>query len=131
MEVLEIHANQIELYGGSPGIRDIGLLEAAVAQPQASFGDQYLHKDLFEMAATYLYHLVQNHPFIDGNKRVGLVTTVIFLELNGFELDSELDSVDPNSNSTPLQDIVLKIASGEIKKPEIAKFLERKTNIQR
>lgn len=70
-DVLEIHADQIERYGGSGGIRDRGLLEAAVAMPQASFDGQLLHGDLFEMAAAYLYHLVQNHPFVDGNKRAG------------------------------------------------------------
>src|SRR4051794_37935673 len=101
-EVLEIHANQIELYGGSLGIRDIGLLEAAVGQAQASFGEEFLHKDIYEMAAAYLYHLVQNHPFIDGNKRVGLASAVVFLEINGITLNEDLDEVDLNAGKTPL-----------------------------
>ena len=67
-EVLEIHRDQIERYGGAAGIRDLGLLQSALAQPSATFGGQYLHADLHEMAAAYLYHLVQNHPFLDGNK---------------------------------------------------------------
>src|SRR5947208_1858403 len=78
-EVLGIHANQIELYGGSLGIRDQGLLEAALAQPEATFGGDYLHHDIYEMAAAYLFHLVQNHPFIDGNKRVGTVAATVVL----------------------------------------------------
>ncbi len=70
-EVIEIHRDMIERYGGSFGIRDEGLLESAVAMPQAGFGEQYLHADVFEMAAAYLFHIVRNHPFVDGNKRTG------------------------------------------------------------
>lgn len=68
---LRMHRSLIEAYGGSDGLRDAGLLESALAMPQASFDGQYLHADLFEMAAAYLYHIVQNHPFVDGNKRTG------------------------------------------------------------
>ena len=67
--VIEIHADQIHRYGGSLGIRDVGLLNSALGMPKAGFGNQYLHAGLFEMGAAYLYHIVQNHPFIDGNKR--------------------------------------------------------------
>jgi death-on-curing protein len=81
-EVIEIHRDMIERYGGSTGIRDMGLLQSAVAMPQASFGSEFLHADLFEMAAAYLFRIVQNHPFIDGNKRVGTATAMVFLELN-------------------------------------------------
>ena len=63
-DIIESHQNQIDTYGGSHGIRDIGLLESAIAQPEASFGGQYLHADIFEMAAAYLFHLVMNHPFV-------------------------------------------------------------------
>ena len=70
-DVLESHREQIRVYGGSEGLRDLGLLESAIAQPPAGFGGVPLHRDLYEMAAAYLFHLVQNHPFIDGNKRVG------------------------------------------------------------
>ena len=82
-EIIEIHTDQIARYGGLAGIRDMGLLQSAVAMPMSSFGGQYLHADLYEMAAAYLYHLVNNHAFIDGNKRVGTVTAIVFLELNG------------------------------------------------
>src|SRR5437867_10279787 len=81
-EILEIHKDQIARYGGMAGIRDLGLLQSALAQPQATFGSQFLHADLIEMAAAYLFHIVQNHPFIDGNKRVGAVAALVFLQLN-------------------------------------------------
>lgn len=87
-DVLESHQNQIDTYGGSHGIRDLGLLESAIAQPEASYGGQYLHADLFEMASAYLYHLVMNHPFVDGNKRVGLEVAMIFLEINGVSIEA-------------------------------------------
>ena len=61
-EALEIHRDQIERYGGNTGIRDLGLLQSALAMPAAGFGERYLHTDLFEMAAAYLFHIVQNHP---------------------------------------------------------------------
>jgi death-on-curing protein len=122
-EALEIHANQIELYGGSPGIRDQGLLEAALAQPEAMFDGNFLHPDIFEMAAAYLYHLVQNHPFVDGNKRVGTAATAVFLSINGIELNEKLDAVDPETQETQLQRVVLRVASGTLRKPELAVFL--------
>ncbi len=82
-DVLLFHRDQIDLYGGEHGVRDMGLLESAVAQPNAGFGGQYLHEDLFEMAAAYLFHLVKNHPLVDGNKRIGAVSALAFLKLNG------------------------------------------------
>lgn len=72
-DVIEIHRDQIVRYGGASGVRDIGLLQSAVLMPLAQFEGKFLHKDLFEMAAAYLFHLAKNHPFVDGNKRVGLV----------------------------------------------------------
>ena len=87
-EVIALHAEQIELYGGATGIRDLGLLESAVASPEVSFDGRYLHATLPEMAAAYLFHLAQNHPFVDGNKRIALTIAAIFLELNGFTLNA-------------------------------------------
>ena len=81
-EIFEIHADQIGRYGGSVGVRDAGMLESALAQPSAGFGQEYFHTDVFEMAAAYAYHLALNHPFVDGNKRAGLAAALIFLELN-------------------------------------------------
>lgn len=85
-EILEIHRDQIERYGGEIGIRDRGLLESAVAMPQQSFGGAYLHADIFEMAAAYAFHLAESQAFIDGNKRTGLAAAYMFLALNGYRL---------------------------------------------
>ena len=82
-EVSALHALQLERFGGGAGVRSLALLESAVAQPEASFGGVYLHADVFEMAAAYLFHIGQNHPFVDGNKRVGLLAALVFLDLNG------------------------------------------------
>ena len=112
-DIIESHQNQIDTYGGSHGIRDIGLLESAIAQPEVSFGGQYLHADIFEMAAAYIYHLVMNHPFVDGNKRVGLEAALIFLEINDKILIA---------NDDELVDLVLKTTAGQIGKREIAEF---------
>jgi death-on-curing protein len=112
-DILESHQNQIDTYGGSHGIRDIGLLKSAIAQPEANYGGQYMHADIFEMAAAYLYHLVMNHPFVDGNKRVGLESALIFLEVNDALLDA---------NDDELVDLVLKTTAGRVGKPEIAEF---------
>lgn len=112
-DVLSLHADQVDLYGGEHGVRDLGLLDSAVAQPQASFGGEHLHKDLFEMAAAYLYHLVQNHPFLDGNKRTGAVAALVFLDLNGIQIDAPKGS---------LYDLTMAVATGRAGKAEIAEF---------
>jgi death-on-curing protein len=82
-EVLQIHAYQIAEHGGKPGVLNLGILESALAQPQAGFGDGYFHDFPFGMAAAYLFHLSKNHAFQDGNKRVGTHAALIFLHLNG------------------------------------------------
>ena len=83
--VREIHAAAIDQFGGSAGLRDLALLESAVAAPQASFGGQSPYADCVEIAAAYLFYLCRNHPFVDGNKRVALGSCLVFLRLNGFE----------------------------------------------
>ncbi|MGB8932380.1 MAG: type II toxin-antitoxin system death-on-curing family toxin [Anaeromyxobacteraceae bacterium] len=83
-DVLLIHEKQLARYGGSAGLRDQGLLESAIAQPQASFGGAFVHESLFAMAAAYAFHIAENQPFLDGNKRTGVLAAVVFLELNGF-----------------------------------------------
>ena len=85
-EVLELHEDEIAHYGGDPGIRDPGLIEAAVAMPQQSFDGQFLHETLFEMAAAYAFHLAESQAFVDGNKRTGLAAAYAFLALNGYRL---------------------------------------------
>jgi death on curing protein len=112
-DLLDSHTEQIAKYGGTHGVRGIGLLESALAQPEAQFGGQYLHADLFEMAAAYLYHIVQNHPFIDGNKRVGLEAALVFLEINNLSL---------NATDDELIDLTLRTAQSLVSKTEIADF---------
>jgi len=112
-DVLETHIEQIETYGGSYGTRDLGLLKSALAQPEAMFGGQYLHADLFEMAAAYLFHLVMNHPFLDGNKRVGLESALLFLEIN----EQSIEVTDDE-----LVTLVLQTAEGQATKQQIAEF---------
>ena len=92
-EVLELHQDQITHYGGDPGIRDPGLIDAAVAMPQQSFGGQFLHADLFEMAAAYAFHLAESQAFVDGNKRTGLAAAYAFLALNGYRLIETNDRI--------------------------------------
>jgi len=86
-DVLDIHARQLAMFGGADGIRVKGLLESAVAAPQASFGGLLLHSDIFEIAAAYAFHIAENQPFIDGNKRTGLLSAVVFLDINGIAID--------------------------------------------
>ncbi len=112
-EAREIHADQIERYGGSPGIRDITLLQSAIAMPAAGFGEQYLHADLFEMAAAYLFHIVKDHPFVDGNKRVGIASALVFLELNGVGMKATNDA---------LVEMVLAVVDHKMAKAGIAEF---------
>ena len=115
-EVVEIHADQVDRYGGQDGVRDLGLLESALAQPEASFGGEWLHKDRYEMAAAYAYHLCQNHPFVDGNKRAALACALVFLELNGLSLR------DPKG---VLKGAMLRMASGKLSKAALANLLRR------
>jgi len=83
--VRAIHAEAMAQFGGSPGVRDLALLESAVAAPQASFGGKPLYGDLIEVAAAYLFYLCRNRPFADGNKRTALGACLVFLRLNGLE----------------------------------------------
>ena len=114
-EVLEIHEQQIEGYGGSSRLRDAAGLESAVATPQATFGGEYLHTSIPAMAAAYLFHLCQNHPFIDGNKRAGANAAITFLLMNNWE---------PAFENEELVDLVLAVASGGIRKPGLIEIFE-------
>lgn len=113
-EVLQIHHDQIERYGGQPGIRDLGLLQSALAMPAAGFGGRYLHEDLFEMAAAYLFHITRNHPFVDGNKRTGAVSALVFLWLNDIEIEADEDAFER---------AVLAVAEGRRDKTAVARYL--------
>jgi death-on-curing protein len=110
-DVVRLHADQVAAFGGSDGVRDPDLLASAVAQPSATFGGAFLHQDLSAMAAAYLFHIVMNHPFIDGNKRAGLAAAVVFLDLNGTLLDA--------SATDSLYALTMAVAEGRMGKAEL------------
>jgi death-on-curing protein len=114
-EVLEIHARQIEWYGGPEGVRDPGGLESAVATPMATFGGEFLHSTIPAMAAAYLFHICRNHPFVDGNKRTGANAAITFLLINDWE---------PGFNEDELVDLVLSVASGAMSKLAVTERFE-------
>jgi len=114
-DVMQIHANQTALYGGASEIRDVNLLESAIEQPRASFDGVYLHAFPFEMAAAYLFHIVMNHPFVDGNKRTGTAAALVFLDINGISIEAK---------NGELSDLTLAVSMGSAGKPEIAQFFE-------
>jgi death-on-curing protein len=115
-EVLDLHERQVEAFGGALGIRDHGLLESAIAMPRASFGGQFDHESIFEMAAAYAFHIAENQPFLDGNKRTGLGAALVFLRINGFKV------VDPEET---LYAAMIAIAERRLDKAGLAALLER------
>ena len=116
--VLLIHDDTLSEEGGLHAIRDLGLLESAVAMPQAMYGGEYLHHGLAEMAAAYLYHICQNHAFVDGNKRTAAFACVLFLSHNGIP-DERLP------DEAALEKVTLNIASGKTAKSEAAEWLQQ------
>ncbi len=114
-DALLIHALLIEQYGGASGIRNHKLLKAAVAAPQSTFDGSFLYTDMFEMVATYAFHISQNQPFFDGNKRTGLLTALIFLDLNGISL---------NRSTVDLYNIMIDIAEGRKDKDDLTALLQ-------
>ncbi len=115
-EVLLILQDQVRRYGGAYGVRDTDLLSSALAMPSSSFEGKYLHKDLYEQGAAYAFHICQNHPFIDGNKRTALATALVFLSLNGIELE------DPNEE---LHGLMMDVAGERKPKSNIAATFKR------
>ncbi|HOO64955.1 MAG TPA: type II toxin-antitoxin system death-on-curing family toxin [Synergistaceae bacterium] len=113
-EIIEIHQDQVTRYGGASGIRDMDLLKSALGMPLATYGGKFLHTDICEMAAAYLFHLVKNHPFLDGNKRVGAVAALVFLALNGYDF---------NAPEEDFAEMVLSVARGELDKADVTVFL--------
>lgn len=113
-DVLQIHDEQLVAYGGIAGIRDQALRESAVMMPQASFGETYLHEDLAQMASAYAFHIAQNQPFLDGNKRTGLVAALVFLDLN------DVTVLDPEEK---LFDAMIAIAERRMDKHGLAELL--------
>ncbi len=115
-EVLALHDDQISRFGGTSGIRDVGLLESALAQPQATFSGEWLHVTIHEQAAAYLYHLAMNHPFLDGNKRTAFAVMDAFLRLNGYRLSL--------SNDDAYQ-LVLTVVQKSVSKEELSDHLKQ------
>lgn len=115
-QVIDIHQDQIESLGGTSGVRDEGLLDSALAQPQASFGGEFLHPTIHEQAAAYLFHLAKNHPFVDGNKRTAFAVMDTFLNLNGYRLNLSQDEA---------YNLVMQVATGEMFKEELFVFLQQ------
>ena len=115
-EVLAIHENRIRKYGGSSGVRDLGLLQSALGNVEATFAGQFLNETHFEMAAAYLYSICRNHPFLDGNKRTALACALAFLRLNNVRIKSGQDE---------LYDLVIGVAEGRISKAAVAVFFEQ------
>ncbi len=115
-DVVIIQASAIEHEGGMEGMRDHGLLDAAVAMPRQQFGGAYLHEDLAAMAAAYLFHIAQNHPFVDGNKRAAVMTAFVFLDKNGIEL-----TVSPKD----LEAVTRRVAADEMTKDELVRWMQK------
>jgi death-on-curing protein len=115
-DLLALHADRIERYGGSLGVRDLAGLSSALGMPSATFGGDFLHPTLPEMAAAYLFHVSQAHGFVDGNKRAALAATLAFLSLNGHQLDAAPED---------LYALCMAVAAGEASKADAAVFLAK------
>ena len=115
-EIIEIHDYQIEHYGGIDGLRSVEMLKSAIGMPSSTFSGEYLHPTIPEMAAAYLFHLVENHPFLDGTKRVGAMASLVFLDLNGYEFDA---------TDEEFTDLVMRVASGKMLKSEVVLFFQQ------
>lgn len=113
-EVFRVHESALEEYGGEAGVRDENRLMSALDQPKAGIEGEYFHRDLFEMSAAYMFYMIKDHPFIDGNKRVGTILALLFLGLNGVEVITTNDE---------LRKVAEKTATDEIGKSDIAQFL--------
>lgn len=114
--VYKIHQENIEKFGGSFGVREESLLISAIEMPKQGFGDEFFHAFPFEMAATYLFHISKNHPFVDGNKRASLACMLTFLRMNNIRF---------TGSKNELEDLVLDTATGKLDKKQIAEFLEK------
>ena len=119
-QVLFIHARLISETGGSHGVRDLGMLLSAVGRPQASFDDQDLYPNLFSKAAALLDSLIRNHPFVDGNKRTGITAAAVFLQMDGYRL---------NTTNSELEKITIEFAQARLNVAEIAAWFQTNTHM--
>ncbi|NJO30876.1 MAG: type II toxin-antitoxin system death-on-curing family toxin [Richelia sp. SL_2_1] len=121
IEVIELHRQIIEHSGGALGIRDLGALESALAQPHMTFGGEELYPTLVDKASAIGFSLVMNHPFIDGNKRIGHAAMEVFLVMNGVEIDASVDEQES---------IFLSLASGKLKREEFTNWLKSHVKVR-
>ncbi|GAW30263.1 type II toxin-antitoxin system death-on-curing family toxin [Carboxydocella sp. JDF658] len=121
-QLLFLHFSIIEATGGSHGLRDLGLLKAAVARPWAGFGEVEFYPEIYDKAAVLTHSIINNHPFIDGNKRTGIAAGVLTLKINNinFKVDQE-----------EMVRFVMQIAQGQVDWPQIAKWFRRHSCISR
>ncbi|MFO7814511.1 MAG: type II toxin-antitoxin system death-on-curing family toxin [Halanaerobiales bacterium] len=117
--ILFFHNQLIKTYGGTYGIRDKKLLDSALKLPKTTFEDKYLHDTLIKMAAAYGFHLCNNHPFVDGNKRIALVAMDVFLQRNGIEI---------TASEKETYKIMIKLAAEKLNKNQLVKWLEHNTS---
>jgi len=117
--ILAIHDDQIRLYGGKYGVRDASALDSALHMPQAQFSGQFLHSTIFHMAAAYGFHLSQNHPFLDGNKRTAGMAMFTFLQLNDLE---------PTATEIDYYQAMMAVASGSMSKEQLTDWLQTATH---
>jgi death-on-curing protein len=115
-QTIALNRRAIEKDGGAHAVLDRGLLSSAVAMPRASFGGRYLHESIAAMAAAYLFHICQAHAFQDGNKRTAVLAAVVFLDLNGYDLDATEES---------FEEVVMGIAAHQVGKDKVTAFFEK------
>ena len=115
--VLALHAETLQQFGGSAGLRDEGRLESALSRPQNRYA--FADPSLFKLAAAYCHGIVRNHPFVDGNKRTGLLTARVFLFRNGYQLDPD---------EAEMVQIVERVAAGEVGEEELAQWIEQNSD---
>jgi len=114
-----LHADLVKRYGGRLGIRDRGLLASALAQPKMTVRKRFLHRTLFDKAAAYGFHVCRNHPFVDGNKRIAFVLMDVFLQKNGWNLQSSEEEA---------YETMIQLASGNLTKPDLSIWLNSRSS---
>lgn len=115
-EVVDLHRRILQVTGGAMGLRDLGALESAIAQPQATFSGVDLYPTLAEKAAALCFALTQGHPFVDGNKRVGHAAMETFLVLNGSEVEATLEEQER---------LILNLAAGRVERNQLVDWLRQ------
>jgi death on curing protein len=114
IDVLDLHARVIDLAGGAAALRDLGVLQSALAQPRTTFEGSELYPTLEEKTTALMFSLIQNHPFVDGNKRLGYAAADAFLVLNGFHLVASVDVAEP---------LVVGVASGKVSRETLVAWI--------